>query len=102
MTRVKVGAMRNGSLAFTGIVIREGKGFYSLCPELDVASEGHTVAKAKAMLRQAVTGYLETCMESNLPYLRPTPREEDPRVADAEHVIETFRMKVSLAVKVHG
>lgn len=94
--------MKNGCLAFTGIVVREAKGYYSLCPELDVASQGRTVASAKAMLREAVSGYLESCMESNLPYLRPTPREDDPRDADAQNVVETFRIKISLAVKAHG
>src|SRR5205809_12037 len=89
------------ALAFTGLVVREGHGFYSLCPELDVASQGTSVAKAKAMLREAVTGYLETCIESNLPYLRPTPAADDPRATDPASVALTFRLKVDLAVRVH-
>jgi len=90
-----------GALTFTGLVVREGDGFYSLCPELDVASQGRTVAKAKAMLKEAVTGYLEVCFESNLPYLRPTPAADDPRAKEPQNVAATFRMKVDLAVKVH-
>lgn len=89
------------TLAFTGLVVREGDGFYSLCPELDVASQGKTVAKAKSMLREAVAGYLETCLESNLPYLRPVPLADDPRQAMPASVVSTFRIKVDLAVRVH-
>jgi predicted RNase H-like HicB family nuclease len=92
---------QNG-LTFTGLVVREGDGFYSLCPELDVASQGKTVAKARAMLREAVTGYLEVCFESNLPYLRPTPVSDDPRRTDPDSVVSTFRIKVDLTVKVHA
>lgn len=93
--------MRN-VLSFTGLIIKEDKGFWSLCPELDVASQGDTVAEAKKMLREAVAGYLESCFESNLPYLRPVPQSEDPRLADAEHVVSAFRIRVDLAVKVHA
>lgn len=89
------------TLTFTGLVVREGNGFYSLCPELDVASQGDTVAQAKKMLREAVSIYLESCFESNLPYLRPTPGDDDPRQSEPDSVVATFRLKVDLAVKVH-
>lgn len=89
--------MSKNVLTFTGLVVREGNGYYSLCPELDVASQGDTVAEAKAMLRDAVTGYLEACFESNLPYLRPVPASELP-----EHAEVTFRLKVDLSVRVHA
>ncbi len=92
----------HNGMTFTGLVVREGNEFYSLCPELDVASQGKTVAKAKAMLREAVSGYLKSCIESNLPYLRPTPPSDDPRRADPDSIVSTFRLKVDLAVKVHG
>jgi len=94
--------VNRNALSFTGLVVREDAEFYSLCPELDVASQGRTVAQAKAMLREAVTGYLETCLDSNLPYLRPTPASDDPRRTDPDNVAATFRMKVDLAVKVRG
>lgn len=93
--------MNRNVLTFTGLVVGEGDGFYSLCPELDVASQGKTAAKAKAMLREAVTGYLEACFESNLPCLRPTPPSKDPRRTEPDSVVSTFRMKVDVAVKVH-
>ena len=84
--------MNRNALTLTGLIVREGDGFYSLCPELDVASQGETVAEAKSMLREAVAGYLEACFESNLPHLRPVPEAEDPRREEPENVVATMRL----------
>lgn len=94
--------MNRNVLAFEGLVIREGDGYWSLCPELDVASQGESVREAKSMLREAVTGYLEACFESNLPYLRPVPEKDDPRRTEPDRIVESFRMRVDLTVKVRG
>ena len=45
---------------FTVIVEREGDGYASLCPEVDVASQGRTVSEARANLKEALTLFLET------------------------------------------
>jgi predicted RNase H-like HicB family nuclease len=95
-------AMQRNALIFTGLVVGEGSRFYSLCPELDVASQGRSVAEAKVMLREAVTGYLESCFESNLPFLRPVAERNDPRCAEPENVVSAFRLKVDLSIKVHA
>ena len=47
-------------LQLTGLLEREGDGYVSLCPELDVASQGSTVEEALANLREAVELFLET------------------------------------------
>ena len=44
----------------TAIVEREGDGYVSLCPELDVASQGNTVAEARDNLIEALTLFFET------------------------------------------
>lgn len=44
---------------FTAILQREGETWVSLCPELDVASQGQTVEEAKANLQEAVELFLE-------------------------------------------
>ena len=49
--------MKNYSL--TAVVEREGDGFVSLCPELDVASQGDTVETATTNLKEAVELFLE-------------------------------------------
>ena len=48
--------MQNYSL--TALVEREGDGFVSLCPELDVASQGDTVEQAATNLKEAVELFL--------------------------------------------
>jgi predicted RNase H-like HicB family nuclease len=52
-----------GSRSYTAIVEKEGSGFVSLCPELDVASQGETVESATANLKEAVERFLE-CADS--------------------------------------
>jgi hypothetical protein len=48
-TRVRI--MRR---QLTAIIEREGAGYVSLCPELDIASQGETVADARDNLREAL------------------------------------------------
>jgi predicted RNase H-like HicB family nuclease len=48
-----------GSRSYTAIVEKEGSGFVSRCPELDVASQGETVESATANLKEAVELFLE-------------------------------------------
>lgn len=63
---------------FTAVVCKERRGYASLCLELDVASQGDTAQEARTALLEAVTLYLETAFESNVPYLRPVPAEANP------------------------
>ena len=44
----------------TAIIEREGDGFVSLCPELDVASQGATVDEAHRNLKEALELFFET------------------------------------------
>ena len=41
------------------IVEREGDGYVSLCPELDIASQGETEAEARENLREALELFFE-------------------------------------------
>lgn len=45
---------------FTAIIERDGDGYVAHCPELDIASQGETVAVARANLTEAVELFLET------------------------------------------
>ncbi len=47
------------SKTFTAVLEREGDGFVSLCPELDVASQGASVEEALKNLKEAVELFLE-------------------------------------------
>lgn len=44
----------------TAIIEREGDGFVSLCPEVDVASQGATVDEAHRNLKEALELFFET------------------------------------------
>ncbi|HOP30716.1 MAG TPA: type II toxin-antitoxin system HicB family antitoxin [Spirochaetota bacterium] len=44
----------------TAIIEREGNGFVSLCPELDIASQGSTIEEARENLREALELFFET------------------------------------------
>ena len=53
-------------LKLSAAVHREGKWFVAWCPELDVASQGHTVEEALSNLREALELHLED-QEVDLP-----------------------------------
>jgi len=44
---------------FTAIIEREGDGYVSLCPELDIASQGDTIEQARANLGEALELFFE-------------------------------------------
>ncbi|MER3431993.1 MAG: hypothetical protein C4288_00815 [Leptolyngbya sp. ERB_1_1] len=43
----------------TAIIEREGDSYVSLCPELDIASQGNTIEEAKQNLAEAVELFFE-------------------------------------------
>ena len=47
------------NLQFTAILEKEGNGYVSLCPELDIASQGDTLEQAKANLKEAIELFFE-------------------------------------------
>jgi predicted RNase H-like HicB family nuclease len=47
------------TLNLTAVLEKEGDGYVSLCPELDVASQGDSVEEALANLREAAELFLE-------------------------------------------
>jgi predicted RNase H-like HicB family nuclease len=44
----------------TAIIEREGSGYVSLCPEVDIASQGNTIEEARDNLREAIELFYET------------------------------------------
>ena len=51
---------------FTAIVEREGDGYVSLCPELDVASQGSSIEEAMSNLKEATELFLECASFSEI------------------------------------
>jgi len=50
----------------TAIIEREDDGFVSLCPELDIASQGASIEEARANLVEALTLFFETADPSEM------------------------------------
>jgi predicted RNase H-like HicB family nuclease len=50
----------------TVTIWREGDGYVSLCPELDIASQGDTVEEARANLQEAVDLFFEAADASEV------------------------------------
>ena len=44
----------------TAIIEREGDGYVSLCPELDIASQGGTIEEARDNLREALELFFDS------------------------------------------
>ncbi len=51
---------------FTAIIEREGDGYVSLCPELDIASQGDSVEDAKNNLIEALELFFEVADPSEI------------------------------------
>ena len=47
-------------MQLTALIEREGDGYVSLCPELDIASQGDSVEAARENLREALELFFET------------------------------------------
>jgi predicted RNase H-like HicB family nuclease len=50
----------------TAIIEREEKGYVSLCPELDIASQGNTIEEARNNLIEALELFFETADPSEV------------------------------------
>ncbi|MBT5706815.1 type II toxin-antitoxin system HicB family antitoxin [bacterium] len=68
----------------TAVLIKEGDGFVALCPELDVASQGESVEKSKANLREAVELFFECA----------SPEEVSERLA-SESFVSSLEVSVA-------
>lgn len=50
----------------TAIIEKEGKGYVSLCPELDIASQGDTIPAARKNLCEAIELFFETASSDEI------------------------------------
>lgn len=56
----------NRTQQFTAIIEREGNGYVSLCPELDIASQGDNVEEARQNLVEALELFFETAAPTEI------------------------------------
>jgi len=47
-------------MRLTAIIERENDGYVALCPELDIASQGDTIERARENLQEALELFFET------------------------------------------
>jgi predicted RNase H-like HicB family nuclease len=53
-------------MKLTALIEREGNGYVSLCPELDIASQGDTIESARDNLREALELFFETASQEEI------------------------------------
>jgi predicted RNase H-like HicB family nuclease len=51
---------------YTAVIEREGDGYVSLCPELDIASQGESVEQARYNLQEALALFFEIASPSEI------------------------------------
>lgn len=51
---------------FTAIIEKEDYGYVSLCPEIDVASQGDTIEEARNNLREAIELFFKYASEEEI------------------------------------
>ena len=54
------------NIQLTAIIEREGDGYVALCPELDIASQGDSVPKARENLKEALELFFEAAPDSEV------------------------------------
>ncbi len=50
----------------TAIIEKEGDGYVALCPEVDIASQGHNVEEARSNLKEALELFFESADPSEI------------------------------------
>ena len=53
-------------MKFTAIIEKEGDGYISLCPEVDIASQGNTIEQARDNLREALELFFECASQEEV------------------------------------
>jgi hypothetical protein len=88
-------------LVFTSVIVKEKNSLSALCLDVDVASEGETIAEAKENLREAVSLYVESAIESNLPIIRPVSTSDNPLHTRSNDVKEVFKISIDVQVNAY-
>ena len=57
-------------MRLTAIIEREGDGYVSLCPDLDIASQGDTIEQARDNLQEALELFFETASPEEIQHRR--------------------------------
>ncbi|HET6763108.1 MAG TPA: hypothetical protein VFH27_05530, partial [Longimicrobiaceae bacterium] len=58
--------MQKRTIQLTALIEREESGYVSLCPEMDIASQGDTIEEARTNLVEALELFFETADDSEV------------------------------------
>ena len=94
--------MNKSKFIFTGVLLKENSSISGLCLEVDIATEGDSIAEAKNNLIEAVSLYIETAIENNLPILRAVPEKDNPMIISPQNVLEEFSLKIDFRVHAYA
>lgn len=61
-----LGRIMKKKKSLTAIIEREGDGYVSLCPELDIASQGNSIEEARSNLIEALELFYECASTSEI------------------------------------
>jgi predicted RNase H-like HicB family nuclease len=53
-------------MKLTAVIERDGDGYVSLCPELDIASQGKSIEEARDNLREALELFFESASSDEI------------------------------------
>lgn len=53
-------------MQLTAIIEREGDGYFALCPEVDVASQGNSIEDARRNLQEALELFFENASDTEI------------------------------------
>ena len=72
---------------FTAIIEREGDGYISLCPELDIASQGDTIEEARQNLQEALELFYEVADPEEIRQRLHNPSVHHPPIWPSTNVV---------------
>jgi len=94
--------MNGNRFTFSVYIIKENDVYIAVCKEVDIVTEGMSENQAMDNLSEAVSLYVETAIESNLPILRPISPAEDLSITHPEKIIIACSLYIDFKVKAHA
>ncbi|MBF0520586.1 MAG: type II toxin-antitoxin system HicB family antitoxin [Nitrospirae bacterium] len=75
----------------TALIEKEGTGYVSLCPELDVVSQGESIESARDNLKEALELFFETA----------SSQEIQDRLHREVYTLHTLRLTLPKRLRIH-
>lgn len=94
--------MNNNRFKFSAYITKENDVYIAVCKEVDIVTEGLTEVKAMDNLSEAVSLYIESAIENNLPILRPIFPSDDVSITHPEKVIRAYPLYIDFKVRAHA